>query len=69
VQLAEAACKAGSLDEAAHTAISLLADIAQVGSGRVVRHLAQVRTILGQPQCSTAATREFVEAYDQVVHG
>ncbi|MER7419382.1 hypothetical protein ABT346_21805 [Micromonospora peucetia] len=69
VQLADAAYRQGNLDEAAHTAMSLLPDIGQVSSGRVSLHLAQIRSSLGQPQRSTAATRKFVEAYDQAVHG
>ena len=58
----------GNLDEAAYTAMNLLPDIGQVSSGRVSLHLAQLRSSLGQPQRSTAATRKFVEAYDQAVH-
>ncbi|GGL89568.1 helix-turn-helix domain-containing protein [Micromonospora yangpuensis] len=68
VQLADAACQQGNIDEAAHIALDLLPDIGQVSSGRVSRHLAQVRSRLARPEHSTAATREFVEAYDQGVH-
>ncbi|MEO3781606.1 hypothetical protein ABGB16_33525 [Micromonospora sp. B11E3] len=69
VQLADAACRQGNLDEAAHTAMNLLPEIDQVSSGRVSRLFAQVRSSLGRPQRSTAASREFVEAYDQAVKG
>ncbi|WP_434743021.1 helix-turn-helix domain-containing protein [Micromonospora sp. SH-82] len=68
VQLAEAACRQGNLDEAAHVAMGVLPDVGQVSSGRVSKHLDQVRAALAQPQRSTAATREFVEAYDQAVN-
>ncbi|WP_161687469.1 hypothetical protein [Micromonospora rubida] len=67
VQLADAQCRQGDLDDAAHTAMSVLPAMGQVSSGRVSRHLAQVRSSLGQPQRSTAATREFTDAYDQAV--
>jgi hypothetical protein len=69
VQLASAAYKQGNLDEAAYTAMNLLPELGQVSSGRVTLQLAQIRSNLGQPQRSTAATRKFVEAYDQAVHG
>ncbi|MEV4663300.1 hypothetical protein AB0J85_15285 [Micromonospora echinofusca] len=68
VQLADAAYRQGNLDEAAYTAMNLLPDISQVSSGRVSLHLAQLRSSLGQPQRATAATRKFVEAYDQAVN-
>ncbi|MEU4643008.1 hypothetical protein, partial [Micromonospora sp. NPDC023814] len=69
VQLASAAYRQGNLDEAAYTAMNLLPELGQVSSGRVTHHLAQIRSDLGQPQRSTAATRKFVEAYDQAVRG
>jgi transcriptional regulator with XRE-family HTH domain len=68
VQLADAAYRQGNLDEAAYTAMDLLPEVGQVSSGRVSLHLAQLRASLGQPQRATAATRKFVEAYDQAVH-
>ncbi|WP_320064998.1 hypothetical protein [Micromonospora sp. RTGN7] len=67
VQLADAECRQGNLDEAAHIAMNVLPAIGQVSSGRVSRHLAQVRSSLGQPQRSTAVTRDFIDAYDQAV--
>ncbi|MEU9504811.1 hypothetical protein AB0D32_00825 [Micromonospora sp. NPDC048170] len=69
VQLADAAYRQGNLDEAAYTAMSLLPDIGQVSSARVSLHLAQIRSNLGQPRRSTAATRKFLQAYDEAVHG
>ncbi|NBE84544.1 hypothetical protein [Micromonospora rubida] len=67
VRLAEATYRQGDVNEAARIGLSVLPAVGQVNSGRVSRHLAQVRSSLGQPQRSTAATREFVDAYDHAV--
>lgn len=50
-------------NEAARIGMSVLPALGRVSSGRVSRHLAQLRSSLGQPRRSTAATREFTEAY------
>ncbi|MFI7568485.1 hypothetical protein ACIBUZ_06800 [Micromonospora echinofusca] len=68
VQLAIAAYRQGNHAEAAYTAMNLLPDVGRVNSGRVSLQLAQLRSHLGQPQRQSAATRKFVEAYDQAVH-
>ncbi|RGC67437.1 hypothetical protein C5N14_18965 [Micromonospora sp. MW-13] len=62
-RLAEATYKQGDVNEAARIGMSVLPAIGQVSSGRVSRHLAQLRSNLGRPQGSTATTREFVDAY------
>ncbi|MFI0791448.1 helix-turn-helix domain-containing protein [Micromonospora rubida] len=67
VQLADAECRQGNLNAAARTALNVLPAMSQVSSGRVSHHLAQVRLSLGQPQRSTADTRQFVDVYDQAV--
>ncbi|WFE33096.1 helix-turn-helix transcriptional regulator [Micromonospora sp. WMMD975] len=67
VQLADAQCRLGDVNEAARTAMDVLPELDQVSSGRVWRHLAQVRSSLGQAQRPTATSRGFIDAYDQVV--
>ncbi|MEV0004314.1 hypothetical protein AB0H28_18815 [Micromonospora sp. NPDC050980] len=67
VQLADARCRLGDVDEAARTAMDVLPDLDQVNSGRVRRDLARVRASLAQTQRPTPASREFVDAYDQAV--
>jgi transcriptional regulator with XRE-family HTH domain/tetratricopeptide (TPR) repeat protein len=67
VQLADAECRQGDHDEAARLALGVLPAMAEVNSGRVSRHLAQLRSGLAQPQKSTAATREFTQVYDETV--
>jgi tetratricopeptide (TPR) repeat protein len=64
VHLAEAAYRLGDVNEAARMALSALPMLSHMSSKRVSRHLAQIRSNLGQPQRATAATREFVDAYD-----
>ncbi|WP_435204666.1 helix-turn-helix domain-containing protein [Micromonospora sp. bgisy143] len=67
IDLADAAYQQGDTNEAARIALDVLPAVCQMKSGRVSRNLAQVRAKLAAPGNATATTREFVDAYDQVV--
>ncbi|MFY1700614.1 helix-turn-helix domain-containing protein [Micromonospora sp. WMMA1923] len=67
LEFANATYRQGDVNEAARTALGALPELRQMQSMRATRMFAQVRSDLGLPAHSTAATREFVEAYDQFV--
>ncbi|MCZ7440453.1 helix-turn-helix transcriptional regulator [Micromonospora sp. WMMC241] len=67
VQLADAQCRLGDVNEAARTAMAVLPDLSQVSSGRVWRDLTRLRSSLTKTRQPTATSREFIDAYDQAV--
>ncbi|MFC8850410.1 MULTISPECIES: hypothetical protein [unclassified Micromonospora] len=67
LEFANAAYLQGDVNGAARTALNALPLLHQMSSGRVTQLFGRVRSSLGRPQRSTAATREFVDAYDQAV--
>ncbi|MFF0150665.1 helix-turn-helix domain-containing protein [Micromonospora sp. NPDC005203] len=67
VHLSEAAYQQGDVNEAARIALDVLPAVSQMNSGRISRHLAQVRSNLAASPLATTATRQFVAAYDRAV--
>ncbi|MEV4770125.1 helix-turn-helix domain-containing protein [Micromonospora humida] len=64
VRLAEATHQEGDINQAALMALGLLPEVKQMNSRRVTRHLADIRSALGQVTRPTAPVREFIEAFD-----
>lgn len=67
VDLADAAYQQGDANEAARIALDVLPAVSLMNSGRVSRHLAQVRANLAAPRNATTTTRQFIDAYDRAV--
>ncbi|MEU7588508.1 hypothetical protein AB0A95_19715 [Micromonospora sp. NPDC049230] len=67
VDLAEAAYQQGDANGAARIALDILPVASQMNSGRISRQLSQVRSNLAASRHPTAATRQFVHAYDRAV--
>jgi hypothetical protein len=66
VCLAKAASRKGDVNQAARTALAVLPSVSGINSTRVSRLLAGIRSDLAHSRQATAATREFVDAYDRV---
>ncbi|WP_307826336.1 helix-turn-helix domain-containing protein [Micromonospora humida] len=64
VRLAEATHREGDVNQAALMALGLLPEVKQMNSRRVTRHLADIRSALGQVTRPTAPVRNFIEAFD-----
>ncbi|WP_307799686.1 helix-turn-helix domain-containing protein [Micromonospora antibiotica] len=64
VRLAEATHREGDVNEAALMALDLLPEVKQMNSRRVTRHLADIRSTLGQVTRPTTPVRNFIEAFD-----
>ncbi|KWV32193.1 hypothetical protein AWV63_13590 [Micromonospora rifamycinica] len=66
VRLIEATYRAGDVSEAARMAVDLLPEVRQMNSGRVTRHMADIRSTVGRLPRQTAPVRDFIEAFDGV---
>ncbi|MEU8374399.1 helix-turn-helix transcriptional regulator [Micromonospora sp. NPDC048894] len=66
VRLVEATYREGDVNEAARMAVDLLPEVRQMNSGRVTRHLADIRSTVGQLPRPAAPVRDFIEAFDGV---
>ncbi|MEV4843842.1 hypothetical protein AB0K20_11570 [Micromonospora matsumotoense] len=66
VRLAEATHREGDVNEAALMASDLLPEVRQLNSRRVTRHLADIRSTVGQLPRPAAPVRDFIEAFDGV---
>ncbi|MDG4759851.1 hypothetical protein [Micromonospora sp. WMMD710] len=67
IDLAEATYQQGDASGAARIALDVMPAVTQMNSGRVSRHLAQVRSNLAAPRHASTTTRQFIDAYDRAV--
>ncbi|WUR61001.1 tetratricopeptide repeat protein [Micromonospora chokoriensis] len=67
VHLSQATYQQGDVNEAARIALDALPAVSRMNSGRITRHLAQVRSNLATSRQGTTAARQFLSAYDRAV--